>query len=92
MNVVLFKYQFKPHWAVIVLTLLFIALFTRLGFWQLSRANEKKQMLAMAQTLSQKQAIKWPSGEILPKQYQRLNTQGYFLPAVFLLDNQHYQH
>lgn len=92
MNVVLFKYHFKPHWAMIALTLFAMALFMRLGFWQLDRANEKKQMITMARTLSQEKSIKWSSGEVLPKQYQRLRTEGHFLPTVLLLDNQHYQH
>jgi len=35
-------YQFTPRWSLTLLTLLFLALFISLGFWQLSRAKEKQ--------------------------------------------------
>lgn len=92
MNVVLFKYHFKPRWAMIVLTLFAITLFMRLGFWQLDRASEKKQMITAARSLAQDKSIDWSVGDTLPKQYQRLHVKGHFLPTVFLLDNQHHQH
>lgn len=77
---------------MVVLTVLFIALFMRLGFWQIQRANQKKQMLVAEQSLAKQEPIRWTGGEALPIQYQRIRIKGYYLPEVFLLDNQHQQH
>lgn len=92
MNVVLFRYHFKPRWPMIVLTILAVALFMRLGFWQIARACEKKQMLATVSAFSKQAPKVWQPASPMPKQYQPLRVQGRFLPTVFLLDNQHYQH
>jgi surfeit locus 1 family protein len=35
------RYALQPKWLFILLTLLVLAIFLRLGFWQLERANEK---------------------------------------------------
>lgn len=87
-----FKYHFNPHWGMFLLTLGAVILFMQLGFWQLARADEKKQMIAAVDVLSKQQPIDWGATHRLPKQYQRLHVQGHFLPTVFLLDNQHYRH
>lgn len=77
---------------MILLTTIAVVFFMRLGFWQLDRADEKKQMLKAVDNLSKQAPIHWQSHAILPKQYQRLRVQGHFLPTIFLLDNQHYRH
>lgn len=41
------------NWKLSLLTLFFIVLFVRLGFWQLSRADEKKQLFATFATRTQ---------------------------------------
>jgi surfeit locus 1 family protein len=70
----------------------FILLFVRLGFWQLSRADEKKHMLKAYQELKERAPIAWQPGDALPLQYQPIKVEGRFLSDVLLLDNQHYRH
>ncbi len=78
-----------------LLALLFVALFMRLGFWQLARYEEKKVILATQ--ISQKNTAPFTS---LPEvktdfnviNYHPISLQGNFLPINFLLDNRHYQH
>ena len=87
-----FHVSFKPHWAMTLLTLFAMALFMRLGYWQLERAGEKKQMIAALNAFTQQSPQSWVSSHPLPAQYQPLRVKGQFLPAIFLLDNQHHQH
>ncbi len=84
--------RFKPHWAMTLLTVLAIALFMRLGFWQLERARVKKQMIAATDAFSQQAPSAWSSVSPPPAQFQPMQVQGHFLRMVLLLDNQHYQH
>ena len=84
--------HFKPHWAMTFLAVLAIALFLRLGFWQLERADEKNKMITALKVLSQQTPVAWSSMDPLPKQYQPIAVQGRFLPQVLLLDNQHHEH
>lgn len=84
--------HFSPHWAMTLLTVLAIALFLRLGFWQVDRAVEKKQMMAALGAFSQQAPTVWSSNDPLPSQYQPLQVQGHFLSNILLLDNQHVQH
>ena len=84
--------RFKPHWAMTLLAVLGMALFMRLGFWQLERAGEKKHMIAALNAFSRQTPIDWLSGNALPAQYQPIQVQGHFLPDILLLDNQHHQH
>lgn len=77
---------------MMILTALVMALFMRLGFWQLQRAVQKEDMLTAEQYLSHEDATGWQAGKPLPKQYQRLKITGRYLSPVFLLDNQHYEH
>ncbi|MBA2648262.1 MAG: SURF1 family protein [Legionella sp.] len=87
-----FNVRFTPSWLTILISLLCISLFTRLGFWQLHRADEKKAMLKAAKLQSVQQPMQWDGQKSNPIQYQRLGVQGHFLKHVFLLDNQHHQH
>ena len=87
-----FTVRFTPSWFMIILTLVFVLLFTRLGFWQIQRAQQKEEMLAAQASLAQQKTIMWHEGQPLPVQYQHLILQGYYLSTVFLLDNQHQQH
>jgi surfeit locus 1 family protein len=75
-----------------ILSFVAILLFLSLGFWQLERADEKKQMLTEQASLAQKVAIPWVEGLALPKQYQRISVMGHYLDTIFFLDNQHHQH
>lgn len=87
-----FNLRFTPNWLMIILALAFISLFTRLGFWQIERANEKTKMIAAEKTLAQQAAIRWDTAQKPPSQYQKLKVQGTYLDQVFLLDNQHHGH
>ncbi|WP_018577084.1 SURF1 family protein [Legionella shakespearei] len=87
-----FNVRFTPNWIMIVLATVFIALFTRLGFWQIQRADEKATMLAAEETRARQAPVFWNETKQLPLQYQRLKVEGVYLKEVFLLDNQHHQH
>lgn len=84
--------HFSPHWGMTLLAILSIALFLRLGFWQLARADEKKHMIVAMRQSMQKSPTDWDPKALLPRQYQSLRMSGQFLSTVLLLDNQHYQH
>ena len=75
-----------------LLAMLAMALFMRLGFWQLDRAIEKKQMIAALNVFVQQAPTKWSAGYALPAQYQPILVQGHFLSMRLLLDNQHHEH
>ncbi len=77
---------------MIVLALLFISLFIRLGFWQIQRADEKKEMIAAETASALKPPLNWSASHKLPAQYQKIFIHGHYLPHVFLLDNQHHNH
>ncbi|RUR18080.1 SURF1 family protein [Legionella sp. km535] len=87
-----FRFRFTPNWLMIVLTLFFIFIFIRLGFWQIQRADEKATMIAAEESLAKQEPIVWSGEQPLPKQYQRIRVSGTYLPNIFLLDNQHHQH
>lgn len=87
-----FNIRFTPRWQMTALALFTILLFTRLGFWQLQRADEKKQMLGAHQALTQQAPMVWGPNSKLPAQYQQVRVQGHFLLKILLLDNQHYRH
>lgn len=91
-SVTCFNYRFTPSWIMVFLTLIFISLFTRLGFWQIHRAAQKEHMLSAEAHLAQQKPSAWHTSDQLPAQYQRIAVTGHYLPYVFLLDNQHQQH
>lgn len=86
------NHRFTPHWAMTLLALLSIVLFLRLGFWQIERGGEKKQMIAALHAFTQQVPTDWSLSNPLPAQYQPIHVHGYFLPEILLLDNQHHQH
>lgn len=87
-----FNFRFTPSWLMLFVTALFVALFIRLGLWQLQRADEKEKMLQAQTAQLRKSPIDWEAGASFPKQYQKIKVQGHYLDEVFLLDNQHHQH
>lgn len=86
-----FKFKVISH-RYAILAILFCLFFSRLGFWQLARADEKRKMLAAQQEQSVKDAMDWHSGDQLPAAYQPIQVRGHFSPITLLLDNQHHQH
>lgn len=91
-SVSFFKFRFTPNWVMIVLTVFILSLFLRLGFWQLHRADEKKQMIEAQKIQEHAKPVLWTPKQPLPLQYERLQLVGHYLPNIFLLDNQHHQH
>lgn len=87
-----FNVRFTPNWLMIILTILSIALLSSLGFWQIQRANEKKQLINQQQKLIKHAPHLWLPTQQMPLAYQPLKIQGTFLDRVFLYDNQHNQH
>jgi surfeit locus 1 family protein len=77
---------------MILLSVLSLFLFVKLGLWQLTRAGEKELMQRQFQQLQLQRAISIGDG-IKPRQYQGVKAQGKFLnDKQFLLDNQHVNH
>lgn len=91
-SVPFFKFCFTPSWKMLLLSLIFFSLFVNLGFWQIKRANEKKNMIAVQERLQNLNPVLWNHEQRLPTQYERIKLEGIYLPQAFLLDNQHYQH
>lgn len=87
-----FKFRFIPSWPMLFLALLFFLFFIRLGFWQIHRAHEKSQMILAQKTQEKQKPVLWSNKQKLPLQYEQILVKGTYLPQVFLLDNQHYQH
>jgi len=87
-----FQIRFTLSWLMLTLAIVGVLFFSRLGFWQLQRADEKKKMLVSEQMFAKQTPIQWTPTLSLPQQYQQIIIGGHFLPNVFLLDNQHYQH
>ncbi|WP_115710868.1 SURF1 family protein [Legionella sainthelensi] len=87
-----FKFRFTPSWLMLILTILFFALFMRLGFWQIQRADEKKKMIVAQKTQELQKPLFWTKNQKQPLQYERIILEGSYLPQIFLLDNQHHQH
>ncbi|MFY7698165.1 MAG: SURF1 family protein [Legionella sp.] len=91
-GLLVFKRRFIVNGYFMVLAIAIICLFVRLGFWQLERASEKKQMLLTYEMRSRQPPRAWSPNNQQPQQYQRITVQGHFLNKILLLDNQHYNH
>lgn len=91
-SVPFFKLCFTPKWIYTLLTLVFCAVFCVLGLWQLSRAEEKKQMLYEHELQSGARAVSLSRANTNLLQYQEVSLSGHFLQQNLLLDNQHHQH
>lgn len=81
------------NWKLTLLALIMIAFLTRLGFWQLARAHEKKHILQMFNTRTQATPLNVMSlGQIQDPAYFRITLTGHFDNAhSFLLDNKIYK-
>jgi surfeit locus 1 family protein len=72
----------------VVLTLVGMALFARLGFWQLDRAGQKQALLAQYETGQQTRLAITPENADSLSRYQRVSIAGRYDPAhQILLDN-----
>lgn len=68
-----------------------IGLCVKLGFWQLQRADEKKQLQHQRQQLANKKPMRLTQ-QAKPLQYQTAQVVGHYIQPTFYLDNQHYRH
>lgn len=88
----LLQSRFRPSIIWTLLTLVLTAFLMSLGFWQLHRAEEKKELLRLAKSQALIAASVWHAGMAAPDLFQRLVLHGHYLPYTLLLDNQHWQH
>ena len=80
--------RWQPSLLGVVLTLLGIALFARLGFWQLDRAGQKQDLLAQYETGQRSQIPITPENADSLSRYQRVSVAGSYDPLhQILLDN-----
>jgi surfeit locus 1 family protein len=89
-----FLQQLRPSlWSTIV-TLFAIALFLKLGFWQLSRAEEKDNRFFLLEHYAQQPPVTIPQSLVKLDDYlyRRVEVEGYFAPrqSIFL-DNKIHQ-
>lgn len=77
---------------MLLLTLCAIGLFTRLGIWQIQRAQEKQQAITAFDKQAANPVFNWSTTTKNPEQYQSLSARGEYLSQVFFLDNQHHDH
>ena len=73
------------------MALCIIVLFIRLGFWQLQRADLKKQLKNAHSTALLNEARSIKPLEI-PSEYENIILQGHYENVTIFLDNQHWQH
>ena len=80
--------RFQPVWWATALTLAVAALFVRLGFWQLHRADEKQSLIVQFESGQQTTATLSPrNGDSLPR-YQQVELHGHYdSQHQVLLDN-----
>ena len=85
----LLRTRFRPTLMWTLLTIVLVIFLMSLGFWQLHRAEEKKELLRLAKAQMLVPSSSWQVSMALPKLFQGLVLQGYYLPYTLLLDNQH---
>ena len=82
--------RFRPPLWSTVLLILAVALFLKLGFWQLSRAEEKDVRFAVSEYYAQQPPVTIPVSlvKLDDYRYRRVEVRGYFEPEyTILLDN-----
>lgn len=80
------------NWKLVLFVVLFLPILLRLGFWQLERAGEKRQIQQAYQALVGEQPVDYARlGENQWKNWQNVHVIGEFRPEQFLLDNQMYR-
>lgn len=80
--------QFKPSWFGTVLMLMVLALFARLGFWQIHRAEEKRTLITQFETGETTTVeLRADNAATLPR-YQQIRAAGHYdARHQVLLDN-----
>lgn len=91
-GIVFLNYRFAPSWTMTLLAGFAMSFLSYLGVWQLDRAHQKQQMITAQQQQQRQLPRIWHASMNHPQQYQQVSMSGYYMPFIFLLDNQHYQH
>lgn len=83
---------FRPGWKLTLFVILLLPVLVGLGFWQLNRAAEKRDILASQAALSMAEPIDFAAlGLGRARSFQRLRLTGEYVPdRYYLLDNQHF--
>lgn len=87
-------YQFEPRLWSVILTLVAIAVFSNLGLWQLSRADEKQSRYDQLEQFAKQPAVLLPSTlvKLADFEYRDVEVQGEFVnEKTIYLDNKTYQ-
>ena len=87
-------YRFLPKIWSIILTSAFVYLFIELGYWQLSRADEKNERQARLELRAEQPTVTLPGSPVKLDdfQYRQVEIRGEYLPAeTILLDNKTHQ-
>jgi len=88
------EYQFKPRWWILVLSVALIIIFTRLGLWQLSRADEKDSKQQLLDQLAHEAVLTLPSSriELSNLLFRNVEVKGQFIASqTVFLDNKIYR-
>ncbi|MDD1620615.1 MAG: SURF1 family protein [Methylococcaceae bacterium] len=92
MNITILKRQFRFSPLGLSLYVLLLALLCSLGFWQLGRAEQKRQFLQQQQTAAETAVLdlnRQPIGDVESARYQKVLVSGrYDATHQFLIDNQ----
>lgn len=87
-------YQFKPKWWILILSVILIIIFTRLGFWQLSRADEKDSKQQLLDQLAHEAVLTLSSSyvELRDLLFRNVEVKGQFIAShTIYLDNKIYR-
>jgi surfeit locus 1 family protein len=94
MGMHLYRFHFKlKNWKLAILAMIFIAIFTSLGAWQLSRANSKKKLLnSFAARMDQPALLSTELAKNNDFRFYKVELTGQFdTRHIFLLDNKIFQ-
>ena len=78
-----FRKAFTPILWLSILALIVCLIFVRLGFWQIARSQEKKDMVLQQEKQKNNLPLIWKPGQELPSQYQPIQVSGKYLKNLF---------
>lgn len=81
-----FRWCWTPNWPLLLFGVVMLPVLVVLGFWQLARAEEKRELQAVLDQRQTQAPIEWVGQQALPT-YTQLYADGRFLAPVWLLDN-----
>ena len=78
-----FEFHFTPNRWAVLLTLIGLFVFCKLGVWQLHRAQEKRIILADVAHYAAKAPRAWQPTDTLPNPYEKIRVSGHFTKDIF---------